>query len=84
MKCENMRKSNTKYLCIRNDRDDLHLEEDETVGACKEYLYLGPNFETGPYREGNRRQNYKKKESDRMPKHHPMVKTQKNSIQLHI
>lgn len=39
-------KIKNKYLCIRNDRDDLH-PEDETVGACKEYLYLGTKIETG-------------------------------------
>lgn len=49
-------------VCIGNDRDYLDPEEDETVGACAEYLYLGRKYQNwDPYREGNRKENYKRK-----------------------
>jgi len=38
-------RSKTKYLCIGDDRDDLHSQEIETISCCTEYTYLGSKID---------------------------------------
>jgi len=41
----------TKYLCIGDDRDYLHPQENETISCYTEYTYLGTKINNGGRRE---------------------------------